>query len=102
MFKISERILSGILQTISNTSLMKYCDNDPPSRVQYVPKRAKKRLLRVSSDLTGGPLSQYFIKFVIEIVYRLPDNNLAEILNENMHQKLRRCVFYDFPPFSLY
>ena len=85
LLKISEKVLSGGLQTISNTTLMKYYDNGPPFRVQYVPKRAKNRVLRVSSDLNGGLLSQYFIKFVIEIVYKLPDNNLAEILNKNMH-----------------
>ena len=64
---------------------MKYVDNGPPSRVHYVQKRAKNRVLRVSSDLAGGPLSQHFIKFVIEIVYRRLDKTLSEILNKNMH-----------------
>ena len=85
MIKISERVLSGSLKTISNTNLMKYVDDGPPYRAQYVLKRAKKPVLRVSSDLAGGPLSHYFIKFAIEIVYRLLNNNFSELMNKNMH-----------------
>ena len=70
-------VLSGSLKTISNTNLMKYIDDGPPSRLQYVPKKAKNPVLRVSSDLAGGPLSHNFIKYLLEIVYRLPDNALS-------------------------
>ena len=64
---------------------MKYVDDGPPSRVQYVPKRAKKRVFRASSDVAGGPLSLYLIKFVLENVYWLPDNTVSNILNKFIH-----------------